>query len=161
MFFKRSFAPFLALGLAFFSQCAAAAVTSATVRDMQFGLLNLPVSGSQYIQISATANNSYTGTGTLISGTPNRAQYTITNSDNVAYTVDISINNISTGSATVTLNNFTGRWRTTNIASFPAVGLSLLRNSSATFYLGARMTYTPSTPEGNRNMTFDIVVTYN
>lgn len=161
MGFKRSFALFLATFLLCAPYFAAAVVTSATTRDLEFAVLSIPDSGSEYIQVSGTANNSYTGTGTVLVGTPNRALYTVQNTDNTAYSVDIDITNVSVSDSTVTLSNFTGRWRTTNIASFPASGLTLARTSTANLFIGGRLTYTSATPEGDVSMSFDIVVNYN
>ncbi len=161
MFFKRNFALIIAVGLVLLPLCAPAQVTSATTRDLNFAILTVPSSGSEYIQVNATANNSYSGTGSVITGTPNRALYTVTNPPGTAYTVDLDINNVSVSDPTVTLTNFTGRWRTTNIASFPRFGLSMPANTTSNLFIGGRMTYTSGTPEGDVTMSFDIVITYN
>lgn len=134
----------------------AQAITQNT--QFTFGTLQKPASGSHTFTITTTGTTS--GTGTLLFGAVSAGSYQITRGSLGSSTITLDIQNVSTGSAAATLSNFTGRWRNTNISSFPRSGLTRpATGAGSTLLLGATLTYTSAVTPGSLTATFDIVLT--
>ncbi|MCP5246902.1 MAG: DUF4402 domain-containing protein [Burkholderiales bacterium] len=128
--------------------------------QLSFAQLEIPVSGSETITIDP-GTGSYSGTGTVQIGVPTAGSYKIKRSGNGPSTsCTIDIQNINSGDAALTINNFTGVYDTTTIASFPRSELPKPSGGQGTtLYLGATAQYTSSVPTGTLTPSFDIVVT--
>lgn len=126
--------------------------------QLAFGPLQKPSSGSQTFTISTAGATS--GTGTRLYGTSSAGSYNITRGSLGRGTITLDIQNISTGSAAVTLGSFTGKWGNTTVASFPTSGLARPGGGGGTtLLLGATLTYTSAVSTGSLSPTFDIVLT--
>lgn len=145
------------LGLSLASPVAhAQALTQNT--QLVFGALQKPSSGSQTFTVSTAGATS--GTGTRLYGTSSAGSYNITRGSLGNGTITLNIQNISTGSAAVTLGSFTGKWGNTTVASFPTSGLTRPGGGAGTvLLLGATLTYTSAVSAGSLSPTFDIVLT--
>lgn len=139
--------------------CAYAQITISEDIGMDFAVVAIPSSGSEYIEIPRDGG-AETGTGTVVSGITSRGEYTITGTGST--TISIDIDSVSTGSSEITLDNFRGVYNNSvNIDSFPATGLANPTSGGKPLYLGARLTYTSSISDGsNFSPQFDIVVNY-
>ncbi|NDF13128.1 MAG: DUF4402 domain-containing protein [Proteobacteria bacterium] len=98
----------------------------------------------------------YTGSGVVLIGSPSRGGYQLVGDPTC--TVSLDIENISTGSANVTLDSFKGSYQNLTINSFPSSVLPA-PGAGSVLYLGAKMTY-QNVPEGPISPTFDLVVNY-
>jgi hypothetical protein len=106
-------------------------------------------------------NSSTSGNAQVIAGVASRGQYTLSlTSGGNPVSISIDISNVSTGSAGLTLNNFTGYYKSTMIASFPSSTLSLpaLSPSSTPLYIGATLTANSTVTVGTYNGSFSITV---
>jgi hypothetical protein len=128
------------------------------ITTLKFGTLQKPSSGSQTYIISATG--AVSGTGTKLYGVTGNAQVQLKRTGTPARTISIDIQNVNTGDANLTLTNFTGRYKTTNIASFPVGAMADPGTTSATLKIGATATYNSSVPIGSLTPSFDIVAIF-
>ena len=127
------------------------------IQQLDFGILQTASAGSESITVPRDGSAA-TGTGTVLSGTPARGQFTITGSAGTS--IDIDIQNVSTGSSELTLDTFQGIYDGGNINVFPQGGLGV-PGAGKTLYLGAKLTYTNLITDGSTfNPSFDIVINY-
>lgn len=147
----------LLTGLSVVGAAHAQTITQST--QLNFATLTKPSSGSQNLTVSTS--NGVSGTGTVLIGTPVAGVYQITRGSLGNSTITLDIQNISSGSAYVTLSAFTGLWGNTTLNSFPASGLTRPRGGAGTtLKVGATVTYTSSVPAGTViTPSFDIVLT--
>ena len=135
-------------------------ITITEITQLDFSKLDIPASGSQTIIINPSSGG-YSGSGTVQSGSPARGEYKIILSGTGSSTsITIDIQNISSGSAQLTVDQFTGDYGGTFINSFPRSGLTKpVTSPGTTLYLGATAQYSSGVSEGNLVPSFDIVVT--
>jgi hypothetical protein len=127
------------------------------VTQLNFGALEIPAAGSVTATLSVTG--AFSGTATQLYGTVSGGRYTITRGTLGTGTITLDIQNVSTGNAAVTLTDFTGRWGTTPIASFPQSGLGRPSVGGTTLRIGATLTFDSSVNPSTINPSFDIVMT--
>ena len=116
----------VALLCAFGLPLAAYAEDTVTITEstrMDFGTIAIPASGSQYLTLNPI-NSSISGTGDKLFGIANRGTYSLKSSGNTSTSITIDVMNVSTNSASVTLDNFTGIYDGGAIANFPSSPLS-------------------------------------
>jgi hypothetical protein len=141
----------------FFASPSYATVTINEDASLSFGTLEIPNSTKNII--IDRDGGMPTGTATLlIDNTTSRGEYTLTGSD-FHPSISIDIQNVSTGSPELTLNNFKGKYGAVNIDSFPVGGLTL-PGLGTTLYLGATLEFTSQVNVQSYNMSFDLVVNY-
>lgn len=155
----------IAFSVAFFCVFAHVAYAAANLgfigspTNLNFGTLQKPASGSRTFTVSTSGGTS--GTGTLLGGTPSNAQVTLRRTGSPAGTISLSISNINTGSAALTLGSFTGLYGSTSISSFPRGALADPGTGGGTVLkIGATATYTSSIGQTSYTPTFDIVAVY-
>lgn len=139
---------------------ARANVTSfSTVTNLAFGSLQIPTT-SHYITIPSDGSTP-TGNYIPIHNNFSNGQYLLIGDPATDNSLSLDIQNITTGSASLTLSNFTGIYDGTTITSFPVSGLTTPDNNGLTLYLGATLTYLNSIAEGSYSMSFTIVINFN
>ncbi len=127
---------------------------------MDFANLAIPSSGSENLNVPSSGGGA-TGTGTIVSGTTSRGQYKLKRTGNNPATINIDIQNITTGSSEITLDSFEGTYNGASIPAFPAGGLPEPGKGQGTpLYLGAKVTYSNLVAEGVGSMSFDLVVIF-
>lgn len=130
-------------------------------QPMSFGMLAVPGSGSEYVQLTPN-NDSLSGTGTMIGGSASRGIYLLKTSgvpDSSFVTIDIAAG--TTGSPNLQLTHFAGNYDGTNIASFPAGSMPEPGMAGKLLYLGARASYNNLVGSGTvLNPFFDIMVIF-
>lgn len=126
-------------------------------RQFAFGALQIPASGS--VQATLSATGAYSGTAVRLYGTIASGRYLITRGTLGTSTITLNVTNASTGNPNVTLTNFTGRWGTTNIATFPQSGLTRPAVAGTQLQVGGRLTFNNAVTPGPLTITFDIVLT--
>ncbi|GEM_PF-2163515 len=132
-------------------------ISISDVTQMDWGTVQIPASGSEYISISP-ANSGISGTGTVLFGFPSRGVYSLKSSGEGETAITIDISNVSTGSSNLTIDNFTGIYSSYTINSFPSASLPLPSTSGTNLYLGARETVNAAMTPTTLTPTFDIVV---
>jgi hypothetical protein len=127
---------------------------------MSFGTLAKPASGSQFMNLRL--NNTLSGTGSRIAGTPATGIYILRRSGGPSTNIPISIDimNATSSSPALTFSNITGRYASTAISAFPQGGLPMPRNVNRTLRIGMRATYTSAIVTGPISAGFDIVVLF-
>lgn len=132
-----------------------------SVSSLDFAVLSIPQSTPENIRISADGSG-YTGTGTILSGTPHRGHFTVDiDQDGDISTFSINITNINAPSAEISLNDFHGVYDGISISSFPAGGLpSATFGSPKSLYLGANLTYSPHVVDGSTTVSYDLSVIF-
>jgi hypothetical protein len=127
-------------------------------RQFTFAGMQIPAAGS--VQATLSATGAYSGTAVRLYGTRTSGAYRITRGTLGTSTITLNVTNAVSGNPNVTLSNFTGRWGTTNIATFPRSGLTRPATGAGTILqVGGRLTYNSSVTPGPLTITFDIVLT--
>lgn len=139
---------------------AAESITITEITQLEFGQLDIPSSGTQTIVINPSTGG-YTGSGSVQKGSPSRGEYKIILSGSGSSTSStIDIQNISSGSGNLTIDQFTGDYNGAFINSFPQSGLPKPSTApGTTLYLGATAQYSSGVGVGAIVPSFDIVVT--
>lgn len=125
---------------------------------MQGGNLAVP---ADYDEWTIHPDSTTEGSGTLLSGTPQAGNYTISCTANCSgsWTIDIDIQNVNPA-ALKQFQSFTGDYDGTSIGAFPASGLDK-PDPPKTLKIGASAQYTNGVPNGETNPSYSIVVTAN
>jgi hypothetical protein len=134
-----------------------ATITLTEDTALSFGLLEIP-NATKNIIIDRDGGMPTGTANILIDNSTSRGVYTLTGSD-AHPSISIDIQNISTGSSELTLNNFKGKYGAVNIDSFPVGGLTL-PGTGTILYLGATLEFTSQVNSQTYNMSFDLVVNY-
>ena len=132
------------------------------VQRMNWGTIAIPPSGTQYLDLSPI-NQSVTGTGTVLFGSPQRGIYKLSGSGDGSASITIDIANVSSGSSSLKLDHFQGVYSSIYIKGFPSPTLPApTRMSNATMlYVGARATIASAMTTNSLLPTFDIDIIVN
>lgn len=131
-----------------------AAISFNVQQEMDFAILEEP---TQKETLTIKPNGNINASGTILAGTPQRAEFTISGATNGSATV--TVENYVTGDNKLTLKNAKGRFENKN-QKFPWLLDSSFDGGNRPFYIGAKLVYKEGVRTGFHTMQYDIVVTY-
>lgn len=154
------FAGFLWLMLGYLAIPAYAELYISEITRLDFATLEIPQHGAKR-SLTVEPDGGYHGSGEVISGTPQRGEYYITDPfSRRNQTISINIQNIDGDSPFITLGKFRGIYNNRRLNFFPAWNLQNPGIQGKSLYLGATVEYTNRIQEGIYHPSYDIVIIY-
>ena len=132
-------------------------ITLSKTKDLAFGVIVRPASGSGTVTVSTAGARTISGSGALLNDvTPSAATFTANGEGGQAFSINVPSSFTMTGPSSSTLNV-----AVTASAATATMSGALGAAGSATFTVGGSITVASTTVNGAYSGTFTTTVTYN